>query len=210
MFSKFLSLIFENPLARIYTSFLRKFIGVASREPGAWIILGIGITVAYFTDLYFQVRSFTGSWASPNFLTVRTVIPWVGYVLACLFIIPFFAELIYRRTSSGLGEPTLEKRVSIVPMLVILGAISLPYGMLIIQSQPDESIACAPQMKETCQKIEDGLAPAIALGNPSPTVIRTSLQGCIASCSFQSQRMKSLLAASAILEEEVRKARQQK
>src|SRR5277367_345163 len=91
-FSKLLSLVFENPIARLYMRYLKGFMGVAKREPSLWMVIGAFATVAYFVDLYFQVQSFTGSWTGTGFLTSRTVFPWIGYALVCLFVIPVAVE----------------------------------------------------------------------------------------------------------------------
>jgi hypothetical protein len=93
--------LFENPVVRLYSLALRSFIIEARKTPGQIKLFGVLVTLCYFADFASQVMTFNGSWTGADFITWRTFLPWLAYAVACLVLVPFYAELWFVRPAAA-------------------------------------------------------------------------------------------------------------
>ena len=219
-------ILFDNPAARAYGRILDKFTDFAGAHPAPWIVFGVVAIVAYLIDFGVQATSFSGSWLGADFLTLRTVLPWVGYVLVCLFIIPLFATaradaLAKRRAEYGAAHPDVAEPPKqdvnargVAVAVAIFTMVFLPYAALMIGTGHGAGVSaadlCTVQTKSECQGVEDGAVPATEFRTMSPPAIRAKAQVCIV-CGFNTQRMRTVEKSAGEVEkvlDEIRKKEQ--
>ena len=163
------------------------------RSPRPWVILLLVISAAYFTDLFFQVRSFTGDWGTFQFVTSRTLIPWLVYAIVAALLVSEIGAAIGSSHENG----KLSNAGGTLVLLSMIAIALLPYGVLDAQvysgihSTNAGTSGCSQQLIDKCQAVRNGtISPAAAFGtNPADMVV--GLSACIASCDYVS--MKALL-----------------
>ena len=177
---------------------------------------------AYFDHFRLQVKAFEGNWADFDFLTQRTVLPWVGYAAICLFVLPFVANLFFgEKTAVGSksdGTWNLGNARSMVLVFFVLGALLVPYGFLQVEVSSQVVVAsgpvspgvssCTEEIRSVCQRIDNGAVPAVVFGTPNVEILDTGIQACVV-CGFNSSRMQTLSEGSAKLREIVEKLRRE-
>jgi hypothetical protein len=90
--------------------------------------------------------------------------------------------------------------------LMVLGTVSLPYDMLMLEASKgaaEFTIACTPAMRSQCESVDQGGIPAVVFGTVSPKLFRAKLEACVSVCSVESPRMRLLIEGAKKIEDAV-------